>query len=107
MSMMTLSYRNNIQKDLKRALADIKDVTGVKPKDVLSRLRTADVSTARHLAFYLLRSLHHPYSKIAKAMNRSDHGTVVHGVNSIKNYAMIERKMAARMKALRKKGYDI
>ena len=108
MSMMTLSYsRNNIHDDLKRALEDIKDITGVKPKDILSRLRTADVATARHLTFYLMRSLSHPYAKIAEVMNRSDHGTVLHGVNAIKNYAKIERKMAARLTALRERGYDV
>ena len=108
MSMMTMSYRDKgIQGDLKRILLDIKEITGVSSKDILSRLRTADVATARHLTFFLLRSLSHPYSHIAKAMNRADHGTVLHGVNSIKNYAKIERKTAARLAEFRERGYDV
>lgn len=116
MSMMTTAYIRPtnpnahtclIDQDLKQALVDIRDVTGIEPEDVLGRCRTQDIAHARQLTYYLLRSKHHSYAQIAKVMNRLDHVTIVYGVQKIKDYSMIEKKTQVKLDALRHRGYSV
>ena len=75
--------------DLKRvSVDDIQDAVseeyGISSRELSGRRRTARVAEARHVAMILSRELtDHSLVEIGEAFCR-DHGTVIHGINSLK-----------------------
>jgi chromosomal replication initiator protein len=58
---------------------------GVTAKDIRGERRTKDVALARQVAMYVLRDeFGYKLEEVAKFVNRTDHTTVMHGVEKIK-----------------------
>ena len=114
MSMMTSSLSQtarhktgDIGKDLSMVLNDVEEVTGISGADILSRSQRGVLTDARQLVYLCMRSRRHTFVSIAKAMNKLDHGTITKGCRRISDLAVVERKTAARIEAMRHKGYRV
>jgi hypothetical protein len=70
-------------------------------KDMLSTLRTSDVSTARQIAMYIARQVT-PLSslKIGRAFGNRDHTTVLHAINKINRLKASSPELVAEIEAL-------
>ena len=56
----------------------------IKKEDIVSKKKNADIAYPRQICMYLSRMLtDETYSNIAKALNRKDHSTIIHGADKI------------------------
>lgn len=56
----------------------------IKKEDIVSKKKNADIAYPRQIVMYLSRILtDETYSNIAKALNRKDHSTIIHGADKI------------------------
>jgi chromosomal replication initiator protein len=59
---------------------------GIEVEDLLSNLKTKEITWARHIAMYISRDLTKaPFQKIGMAFKRKDHTTVMHAIEKVKN----------------------
>jgi len=57
---------------------------GVSPEDLVSKKRTANITSVRHMAMYLSRMiLSEPLTKIGQAFGGRDHSTVIHAYDKV------------------------
>lgn len=69
--------------DIQKAVAKF---YGIEIEDLLSNLKTKEITWARHIAMYISRDLTKaPFQKISTAFKRKDHTTVMHAIEKIKN----------------------
>ncbi|GIW21497.1 MAG: hypothetical protein KatS3mg068_0504 [Candidatus Sericytochromatia bacterium] len=69
--------------DIQNAVANF---YGIKVEDLLSNLKTKEVTWARHIAMYIARDLTKaPFQKIGMFFKRRDHTTVMHAIEKVKN----------------------
>lgn len=70
----------------------------VTTKDIKGKSRTAYLALARQVIMYLLREeLSLPLEKVAREVNRSDHTTVIHACEKIKELLRTDLKLKERM----------
>ena len=56
----------------------------IKPEDIISHKRSADIAFPRHIAMYLCRQMTHtPLEAIGKALGGRDHSTILYGSEKI------------------------
>ncbi len=67
---------------------------GLKVEDLLGSRRSRKINRARHIAMYLCRKLTDAsLIEIARAFNRRDHSTVIHGIKKIEEERKKDRKL--------------
>tara|TARA_R100000808_G_scaffold7131_2_gene21063 strand:+ start:2479 stop:2793 length:315 start_codon:yes stop_codon:yes gene_type:complete len=103
MSMMTQIMGRNAHKA--QIVQDVAEVFGVRPAQILARMRTASVADARFAVFTILYAQGRSLNEVGKIMGR-DHGAVHNGLQKFKIRCATERKYAAKAQALREMGYD-
>jgi len=97
------------EETLRQCLNDVEDVTGVKPNEIMQRTRGYEnVCLARFFVYSMLRNHEHAYSfnQIGEAMGRH-HGAVMNGITALKERMSYDKKVLAKAKLLRKKGYTV
>jgi chromosomal replication initiator protein len=69
----------------KTVITAVSKITGVKPAEILSDKRNAELVLPRQIAMFILRTESRMgYVEIANALNRKDHTTVIHAERKIK-----------------------
>lgn len=69
----------------KTVITAVSKITGIKPPEILSEKRNAELVLPRQIAMFLLRTENKMgYEEIASALNRKDHTTVIHAERKIK-----------------------
>ncbi len=94
---------------LDQCLIDVEDVTGVTRNEILTRTRGYESTClARFFVYAMMREHDHGFSlkQIGDAMGR-DHGSVINGIKALKARLSWEKKLKARAKLLRQKGYAL
>ena len=97
------------EETLRQCLDDVEIVTGVKPNEIMQRTRGYEnVCIARFFVYAMLRSHDHDYSlnQIGEAMGRH-HGAVMNGIATLKDRLAYDKRVSAKAKLLRKKGYRV
>ena len=57
---------------------------GIKREDIISKKKNQEIAYPRQICMYLSRQLtDETFSNIAKALNRKDHSTIMHGAEKI------------------------
>ncbi len=80
--------------DLERIVAYVAVHMGLKVEDLTGNKRSKRASRARHIAMYLCRKLTSAsLAEIARALNRRDHSTVLHGIRKIEMERKRDRKL--------------
>lgn len=70
-------------------------------KDIKGPRRTKEVALARQVAMYILREEYsYKLEEIAKFLNREDHTTVMHGIEKVKQKAMIQEGFNSQISTL-------
>jgi chromosomal replication initiator protein len=70
-------------------------------KDIKGPRRTKEVALARQVAMYILREEYsYKLEEIAKFLNREDHTTVMHGIEKVKQKAMIQEGFNSQISSL-------
>ena len=73
-------------------------------EDITSKKRNAELIEPRHVVMYLCRNLVDiPFANIAKLLNRSDHTTVIHGVNKIAEKIKEDVEIRNKIEIIKKK----
>lgn len=73
----------------------------VSVKDIKGPRRTKEVALARQVAMYILREEYsYKLEEIAKFLNREDHTTVMHGIEKVKQKAMIQEGFNSQVSSL-------
>ncbi len=76
---------------------------GLKPEDLLANNRSRKINKVRHIAFYLCKRLTDAsLIEIARAFNRKDHSTVIHGIKRIEEEKKKDRKLSYILSFLEK-----
>ena len=94
---------------LAQCLIDVEDVTGVTSREILTRKRGYESTClARFFVYAMMREHDHGFSlkQIGDVMGR-DHGAVISGLKTLRDRLSWEKKLKARAKLLRAKGYAI
>ena len=97
------------EETLLQCLDDVEEVTGIKPNEIMQRSRGYEnVCMARFFVYAMLRNHSHSYSynQIGTAMGRN-HGAVMSGISTLNNRLSYDKRMMAKAKLLRKKGYTV
>ena len=77
---------------------------GVKPEDIVSKKRTADLALTRQIVMYLCREYTDlSYQNIAKILNKKDHTTIIHGVNTIADGIKTDEDLNNKIDVIKKK----
>ena len=77
---------------------------GVKPEDIVSKKRTADLALTRQIVMYLCREYTDlSYQNIAKILNKKDHTTIIHGVNTIADGIKTDEDLNNKIDIIKKK----
>lgn len=77
---------------------------GVKPEDIISKKRTADLALTRQIVMYLCREYTDlSYQNIAKILNKKDHTTIIHGVNTIADGIKTDEDLNNKIDIIKKK----
>lgn len=108
--MKTTKKKPNVIEDyLAKCLSDVEEITGVRDCEILTKRRGFEyVSDARFLVYLTMRSheLEPSYQQIGTLMGRN-HAAVIHGIKAVSNKASYCKKMNAKLKALRIRGYKV
>lgn len=97
------------EETLRQCLDDVEVVTGVKPDEIMQRTRGYEnVCIARFFIYTMLREHANMYSyiQIGKAMGRH-HGAVISGITKLKDRLTYDKRVIAKAKLLRQKGYAV
>ncbi|MBE6848030.1 MAG: chromosomal replication initiator protein DnaA [Ruminococcus sp.] len=69
---------------VEKIIAEVANIYGVSPEDIRSNKRTAQISTARKVAVYLVREITQiPLQQIGNEFGGRDHSTIVYAVNNV------------------------
>ena len=91
------AHKKVLPSELELVTTACADAFVVRPRDMLRRTRGAiDVCEARQLAMWFLRERGHTFGAIARAFNKGHHGTIMHGVNRVKNMLEIKDRRFSR-----------
>ena len=60
-------------------------ITNIKKEEVLSMNRVPNVNNVRISTYFILKKLGFSLNKIARAMNRVNHTTIIHGIQSFED----------------------
>jgi|21_taG_2_1085346.scaffolds.fasta_scaffold83631_2 chromosomal replication initiation ATPase DnaA len=104
-----MKIRTATDEALNQCLIDVEEVTGIKPNEILSKNRSYEnVCLARFFVYAMMRSHENgfSYAQIAKAMGRT-HGSVMNGIETLAARLTYEKRLKARAKLLKQKGYRI
>jgi len=75
---------------------------GVRKEDLIGRGRTAEVAYARQVAMFLMKEmLNIPLTKIASAVRRGDHTTVIHACRKIENALKSDQQLRQKLDDIR------
>ena len=94
---------------LNQCLIDVEEVTGVRPNEILSKSRSYEnVCLARFFVYAMMRGHENgfSYTQIAEARGRT-HGSVMNGIDTLSARLTYEKKLKARAKLLKRKGYRL
>ena len=73
------------------------------PEDIKSKKRTADLVLPRHICMYLCNELtQETLQDIAKALNKKDHTTVMHGINKISEDITVDKALSNKIEVIKK-----
>lgn len=80
----------------------VSEFFGVAKEDITGRSRTAEVAFARQVVMYLMKELlNFPLKKIAAAVKRGDHTTVIHACRKIENTAKSDQQLRQKLDDIR------
>lgn len=80
----------------------VSEYFGVPKEDITGRGRTAEVAYARQVAMYLMKEmLNIPLKKIASAVRRGDHTTVIHACRKIENAIKSDQQLRQKIEDIR------
>ena len=94
---------------LDQCLVDVEDVTGVTRREILTRKRGYESTClARFFVYAMMREHDYGFSleQIGDVMGRH-HGAVINGIRVLTARLSWEKKLKARARLLRQKGYTI
>lgn len=82
----------------------VADYFNISEDDITSRSRTSDLVLPRHICMYLCKELtDNSLQDIAKALNKKDHTTVMHGIERIKEDIKVDNNLLNTINILKKK----
>lgn len=82
---------------ISRIVDEVSRTTGISVEDIYSRKRTADVSIARKMCFYIIREVTNmSYKNIGKEFDR-DHSTVLYNIEEIENQIKTDSTLNSRV----------
>ena len=114
-SAMTVEFAENTLKDLispdarKEITPDliiqvVAEHYHIKPEDIISQKRTAEIVLPRQICMYLCRQITQtPLQAIGKAMGGRDHTTVIHGADKITKTVLTDESLKNTIEILMKK----
>lgn len=83
---------------IQRIVEEVSRTTGISIDDIYSNLRTASISHARKVTFYIVRKVTNmSYEEIGTEFNK-DHSTVMYNINKIKNEIEKNSKLDRQIK---------
>ncbi len=89
-----LRDRGERKGDLEKVVAHVAVHFGLRVEDLIGDGRSRRVNRARQIAMYLCRKLtSSSLAEIARALNRRDHSTVLHGIKKIEQERRRDRKL--------------
>lgn len=98
----TLSKRKKVKP--REIISAVCENFEVNIREIRGKRRTAQIATARQVAMYLLRSeLDIPLTKVARALNRSDHTTVIHAISKIEGLLEAEEEIRSKISTIKSK----
>jgi len=102
--MKTQSY---IKKDLEEVLKAVGLAFAVDPKDIIGRRRHGWLINPRFCTYYLLRQKGWSLAAVGEACGKRDHGSVLHGVKTLKDRIETEKALGKALVRLRQVGYEL
>ncbi|MCQ2081465.1 MAG: chromosomal replication initiator protein DnaA [Lachnospiraceae bacterium] len=77
---------------------------GISSEDITSKRRTNDLVLPRQICMYLCKNLtQESLQDIAKALNKKDHTTVMHGIRKISEDILVDKSLANKVDIIKKK----
>lgn len=90
----------------KQIIEKVADFYDINPEDILGKKRDKEIVTPRQIAMYLIREeLHLSYPKIARAINKKDHTTIMHGVEKIEKEIDINEQLRQEINLIKERLY--
>ena len=102
--MKTQSY---IKEDLEEVLKAVGLAFAVDPKDIIGRRRHGWLINPRFCTYYLLRQKGWSLAAVGEACGKRDHGSVLHGVKTLKDRIETEKALGKALVRLRQVGYAL
>lgn len=94
------ALRANVKPD--QIIDAVAEQFGVRKEDITGRGRTAEVANARQVAMYLIKEmLNIPLTKVASAVRRGDHTTVIHACRKIENALKSDQQLRQKLDDIR------
>lgn len=85
-SLLGSKARGKDKLDTARILNEVADYYNLTPSQLTGKIRTSQISLARHMAIYLCRSLlDMPFAKIGEQFGGKDHSTIMSAVKKVEN----------------------
>lgn len=79
----------------------------LKPADICSAARDADIALPRQIAMYLLRTeLHMSFPKISRELGRKDHTTAMHSIDKIERNVKLDITVREKVDRMREVLYE-
>ena len=71
---------------VERVINEVASIYGISEEDIRSKKRSADISTARQIAIYVVHKITKlSYVEIGKEFGNRDHSTIVYAINKVKD----------------------
>ena len=112
---ITLSVAENALKDIidpnksneitpNTIIQVVSEQFNIRPEDIISQKRNAEIVIPRHIIMYLCRKLADmSYHSIATLLNRKDHTTVLHACDKMEDELKLNKELKAKVDMIEKK----
>jgi chromosomal replication initiator protein len=83
---------------INRIVEEVSRTTGVSVEDIYSKKRTANISNARKMCFYIIREITAmSYEAIGKEFNNMDHSSVLYNIQKMEQQLKIDSNLNSRV----------
>ncbi len=99
-----IDLNQNKEVNLENIISIVAEHFNMTKDDITSKRRTADLVLPRQICMYLCKELtQEPLLDIAKALNKKDHTTVMHGVKKISEDIKVDKSLYNTIEIIKKK----
>ena len=106
-TMDTTTLPSGIIPDRDAIVGAVASAFRVTPEEILSRRRHEYIINARFCLYSLLYQKGWSLVAVGQACGRRDHGSVLHGIKTLKGRLEVERNLFKSIDALKELGYEL